>query len=138
MMILLVEDEPLIAMALEAELTDAGHTVRGPASTAWRALQLAEIATPDLALVDINLRDGVGQGIQLARELLSRFNIPSLFVSGQRAEAQANRDAALGFIEKPYNPAVVLKSIEVARSIRNGDTPPPQAIPRELELFDRG
>jgi two-component system, response regulator PdtaR len=136
-MILLVEDEPLIAMALEAELTDAGHTVRGPASTAGRALQLAEIAPPDLALVDINLRDGAGQGIQLARELSYRCGTPSLFVSGQRAEAEANQDAAIGFIEKPYDPAVVLKAIEIARIINEGGTPPPSAIPRGLELFRR-
>ena len=133
-MILLVEDEPLIAMALESELTDAGHTVRGPASTAARALQLAEISAPDLALVDINLRDGTGKGITLARELLTR-GTPSLFVSGQGMEARANRDAAIGLIEKPYSPEVVLKAIDVARLIFEGRSPAPDSIPRGLELF---
>ena len=134
MMILLVEDDFLIAMTLEAELTDAGHTVRGPASSASRALQLVELAVPDLALVDINLRDGRGQGIGLARALRQRWGVPSFFLSGQSSEARANRDAALGLISKPYRSETVLKAIDLAEALRAGQTPP-AALPHELELF---
>ena len=98
MEILVVEDESLIAMELEAALTDAGHLVRGPASTALRARLLADISRPDLALVDINLRDGHGSGVTLARELMQRWHTPSIFVSGQTREAQANKDAAIGHL----------------------------------------
>ena len=134
MMILLVEDDFLIAMTPEAELTDAGHTVRGPASSASRALQLAALAVPDLALVDINLRDGHGQGIGLARELRQRWGVPSPFLSGQSSEAHANRDAALGLISKPYRPETALKAIGLAEALWTG-RPPPAALPHGLELF---
>ena len=95
MMILVVEDDALIAMDLEGALSDAGHTVRGPASTAKRALEIAERAVPELALVDINLRDGRGSGIGLARQLHDRWGVWSYFVSGQRAEAYAAREVRL-------------------------------------------
>ena len=131
--ILLVEDDAIIAMTLEAALADAGYVVRGPASTAARGLEIAEREPPDLALVDINLRDG-SNGIDLARELLNRWGIPSLLISGQRMEAYANRDAALGYIGKPYSPDTVLASIEVAKHMIDG-LPPPTPLPRELELF---
>ena len=136
MKILLVEDEPLLAMMLEAELADAGHTLQGPASTAKRAIEIAEHEQPDLALIDIKLRDG-SSGINLARELLTRWGVPSLFVSGQRMAAYANRDLALGYIGKPYTPDTVLASIEVAERIIAGNQPAPEEIPPALELFTK-
>ena len=141
MIILLVEDEPLIAMVLGEVLADAGHTVRGPASTVRCGLKtlesgLPDLALPDLALVDINLRNG-DSGIDLARELLSRWGVPSLFISGQSIEAHANRDAALGFIGKPYSSEAVLASIKVLEHIMDGSPPPGPRIPRELELFEK-
>ena len=135
MQILVVEDEALTAMMIEGALSDAGHTVRGPASTASRALKLVEIAQPDLALVDINLRDGRGSGIGLARELQKRWGIPSLFVSGQITQARENRDAALGCLEKPYGTETLVACVAVADRLKQGETVPPEMIPPGLELF---
>ena len=115
---------------------DAGHQVVGTAATASRALEIAEASTPDLALVDINLRDG-SSGIEVARELLRRWNAPSLFVSGQSRAAHANKDAALGYIDKPYTPETVVASIEVAKAVLEGVTPTPPEVPRGLELFQK-
>lgn len=68
MLILIVEDDPLIALDLETILLDAGHLVQGPVSSAQRAIRLMErLVAPDLALVDINLI-GKGTGIDVARE----------------------------------------------------------------------
>lgn len=133
MIILIVEDEALIAMALEADLNDAGYEVLGPASTVGRALELAEATPPDLALVDINLRGG-GSGIEVARELLERWDAPSLFVSGQRLDAHRNKDAAIGYLGKPYSPQAVIASIEAASCILKGS--PPDYVPPGLELFN--
>ena len=135
MQILVVEDETLIAMDIEALLTDAGHTVRGPASTAALALELAELSRPDLALVNINLRDGHGAGIGLARELLDRWGVPSLFISGKAREAAQNSDAALGHLKKPYRLESVLASVEVAKLMMDGQRVPETAVPRELTVF---
>ena len=130
MQILIVEDEILLAMVLEDLMVDAGHTVCDFAPTAERALQLAEAARPDLALVDINLQDGRGSGVGLARELRQRLGIPSIFVTGQTSEALRNRDAALGYVNKPYKPETILACIEAADILKQGGKVPPDLIPR--------
>lgn len=131
-----MEDELLVAMEIEGILRDAGHETLGPASTARDALALAEGTTPDLALVNINLLDGKGAGIGLARTLLGRWGVPSIFVSGQRAEAEAARDAAIGFIDKPWRERLLLDSVGVAERIRRGGRP--GAVPAGLMLFETG
>ena len=132
MKILVVEDDVLIGFVLETELTNAGHEVIGPVGTVEKGLELAMATGPELALVNINLKDS-GDGIALARALLERLNCPSLFVSGNVIEARAAKDAALGFVAKPYNPAVVIESIEVVAQILHGQKP--AAVPAGLELF---
>ena len=74
MRILIVEDEALIAMALADGLEDAGHEVVGPAATIAEALALCDEAPPppELAVLDINLRDG-SSGVDVARALLERW-----------------------------------------------------------------
>ena len=134
MKVLLVEDEFLIALTMETTLSDAGYTVLGPVATVARALELARQDIPDLALVDINLRDG-GSGIELAREMHSRWMVPVLFVSGQRMDALANRDVALGFIGKPFEAAAMLAGVRVVQHLLEKRPPPPPESPRGLELF---
>lgn len=132
MIVLLVEDDPLVAMTLENALAEAGHTVHGPAFTAKHALEIATREKLTLALVDINLLDG-HPGVGLARELLKRWRVPSLLVSGECEEAHANQDAAIGYISKPYAPETVLAGVEVAEHLIEG-TPVPE-IPAQLEFF---
>lgn len=134
MIILLVEDEALIALTLEMTLDEAGYTILGPVATAARALELAERTVPDLALVNIDLRDG-DSGIILASELHHRWTVPVLFVSGQRADALAHRDVALGYLGKPYDPNVVLASLRVVRHLLEKRPPPEPRTPQGLELF---
>lgn len=135
MKILVVEDDALIAMMLDLALADAGHTVLGPVSTAKQGLAVAELAPPDLALVNINLADGHGSGIELARQLHQRWGIWSFFVSGQRDAAYGARDVALGYIGKPYTPETVLQAVEIARAIALGDIAAPAMSSARLELF---
>jgi CheY-like chemotaxis protein len=131
MPILIVEDEPIVAMHLAIELEAAGHTVIGPAATSLEALQLARQHLPWLALVDITL-NGRADGIELAR-VLQQLGIPSLFLSAQHAEARANKDAALGFIAKPYAAAHVCDSLDIVAAMLAGRTLP--AHTGALEVF---
>ena len=131
MRILIVEDEAVLALTLEVSLREAGHVVIGPAMTETRAIALVEMETPDLALVDIRLQGG-DSGTAVARRLRRR-GIPSLFLSGQIDEARAHRDNAIGCLGKPYSPAHVLASIEVAKAVIAGEDPP--ALPPGLELY---
>jgi two-component system, response regulator PdtaR len=130
--LLVAEDEALIALVLELELRGAGHEVLGPAATPEEALALAEGTRPELALIDINLVGG-GDGIALARALRDRHGVPSLFVSGQAPDALANRDAALGLVRKPYAPEDVARAVEAVAELLRGRRP--ARLPPGLELF---
>ncbi len=134
MRILIVEDEALIAWMLADSLEGAGHEVVGPAGTMAEALALCEAAPapPELALLDINLRDG-SNGVDVARALLERWGVLSIFASAQVVEARRARDVAFGCIHKPYAPQTVLRGVEAAREVMNGGQP--RAVPMGLELF---
>ena len=132
MLILIVKDEALIAMVLADSLEGAGHEVVGPAATMAEALALCEAGLPELALLDVNLRDG-SNGVDLARALFERWGVLSIFASGQVMEARQARDIALGYIRKPYEAQTVLRGVEVAREVMDGGTP--RHVPAGLELF---
>jgi CheY-like chemotaxis protein len=104
--ILIVEDEVLLALDLEDLLTDFGYVVCGIASTAWDAEQMAGDLKPDLVLTDIRLARG-SSGIDAARSIRAKFDIPSVFLSAQ-AEECVGEDLApisLGCLQKPCQPA---------------------------------
>ena len=133
MHVLIVEDDAVIAMVLADSLEDGGHEVVGPAATMAEALALCEAAAPpELAVLDIDLRDG-GSGVHLARALMERWGVPSIFASAQMMEARRARDIALGQIRKPYGTETVLRSVEVAREVMRGGKP--VTVPAGFELF---
>ncbi|MBN9067764.1 MAG: response regulator, partial [Rhizobiales bacterium] len=66
--VLIVEDEVLLAIDLESHLEALGQEIVGLAGDATQALALADVEHPDLALVDINLRDG-RTGLVISSEL---------------------------------------------------------------------
>ena len=132
MILLVAEDEALVALVLDLELCGAGHEVLGPAATPEEALALAEGTRPGLALIDIRLKDG-GDGVALARTLRERHGVPSLFVSGQAPDALAAKDAALGLVRKPYAPEDVARAVEAVAELLGGRRP--ERLPPGLELF---
>jgi DNA-binding response OmpR family regulator len=96
--ILLVEDQALVSMLVEEELTDAGYTVIGPFSTCAAALNWLRDDTPDLAILDLQLRDG--PATELARELQARKVGFAVFSGAMKAEAAPVFQEA-PWIEKP-------------------------------------
>ena len=116
MNILIVEDEVVAATALEATLTDAGHTVAGAATSAREALEIAARGGVELALLDINL-DGQGNGVELARDLLVSHGVPAVFVSGDHNKARGGYDVAIAYLRKPYTEQEVLAAVEGAQGI---------------------
>jgi two-component system, response regulator PdtaR len=119
MLILIVEDEPIVAWSLADALREAGHTILGPAASIDEAIQLCTRCMPRLALVDITL-DGRVEGIDLARRLKSEMSIASIFMTAQPMLARENADAALGLIEKPYLPELVSRAIAVIDEVLSG------------------
>lgn len=122
MIVLIVEDEPIIAISLASILESVGHTVLGPVGSKHEAISLCLQHHPAVALMDINLQ-GRSDGIELARTLKQQ-DIPSVFVSAQYAEAFQNRDAALGFIGKPYSATSLCDSLDIVATILAGQIPP--------------
>jgi DNA-binding NarL/FixJ family response regulator len=113
--VLIVEDEMLLAMDLEDMLLDAGYEVVGQASHMQQAITLAEQndGAIDVAIMDINLARGTN-GVETAAALRERWNIPSLFVSGnldKRTREAALPLSPLGFVGKPYSEREVLTSL---------------------------
>ena len=77
--VLVVEDEPLVAMELFMEIEDSGAIPVGPATTCEQAIALIREAAPDLALLDGNLN---GERIDPVADELAARETPFAFVSG--------------------------------------------------------
>ncbi|PWE52941.1 response regulator [Metarhizobium album] len=113
--VMIVEDEMLLALDLEDMLLDAGFMVVGQATDMDQAIALAEKAGGqiDVAIMDVNLARG-SNGVETAGALRTRWNIPSLFVSGnldEVARARAQQWNPVGFVGKPYSEREVLSSL---------------------------
>jgi DNA-binding response OmpR family regulator len=97
---LIVEDQALIGMALEAYLDEAGFQVAGPFMTNAAASAWLEDHTPDVAVVDVLLKDG--PCTQLVRALRRRA-VPVTIYSGLRSDSRPPELAAIPWLEKPVS-----------------------------------
>lgn len=79
--VLIIEDESIIAMELKALVESMGLSVTRIAARQEQAVEAAEDAKPGLVLSDIQLQDD-GSGIQAARDILNRYDVPIVFVTG--------------------------------------------------------
>ena len=131
MKLLIVEDDPLIGPAMRAVLSGAGHTVVGPVRDALKAIRIAEADHPDLALVDYHLA-GRDDGLCVVRRL-AELGVPSLLVTGFDHRAADVRDAALGFLHKPFSPTALIGAVDASGALLAGKAP--SDVPMALELF---
>lgn len=130
LLVLIAEDNALLAFMIEDALTEAGHQVLGPAGSVDGALELAARDIPDLALVDIDL-EGSRSGAELARELKERWGASCIFATGQIEKARESSRWALGVLIKPFSPDDVVRAVEVC----SGPVDAGARAPRALELF---
>jgi CheY-like chemotaxis protein len=90
--VLIVEDEAIIALEIKDRLMKMGYQVCGMASSADKAIKLAEQTSPDLILMDIKLK-GKMNGLEASEIIKKRFNIPSIFLTAfmdERPDASAD------------------------------------------------
>jgi CheY-like chemotaxis protein/transposase-like protein len=100
--ILIVEDDAIIAFDLAETVRSMGHVVCGNAATMDEALALAAEHTPTLALMDIRLAEG-DNGVEVARELRRRHSLPAIFVTAFPDELAKRGLEHLGpVIPKPF------------------------------------
>ena len=97
--ILIVEDEPLIAMMLEDFIESLGHDVRGPCESVAQALAAIDGDGFDLAILDVNLK---GESVWPVAAALRAKNIPFVLASGGHVEPPPAEFADTPMIEKPY------------------------------------
>jgi CheY-like chemotaxis protein len=106
--ILVVEDEPLVALDILAALEGAGADVVGSAGTAKEALGIIESASLDAALLDANLRGHPVDGIAAA---LAARNVPFLFVTGYGPESLPQAFAKTAMLPKPFGQQQLIAAV---------------------------
>jgi two-component system, response regulator PdtaR len=131
MLVLVVEDEVIIAYCSAAMLEGAGYEVLGPAHTSVEALKLARTKRPDIALIDIDL-ETPGAGIGVARQLHVLYGTTIVFTTGRFEQAELHSDIAVAALVKPFDPAELPRIVERAvsrrgHSLRSSATPPRSA-----------
>ncbi len=109
-LVLILEDEALIALTLQDDLQDAGYEVAGPFVTCAAASEWLGTNTPNTAILDATLKDGPCREIALE---LSRREVPFLIYSGH----QENEHLLAEFhhvtrIEKPVPSAVLIQACQ--------------------------
>jgi CheY-like chemotaxis protein/DNA-directed RNA polymerase specialized sigma24 family protein len=109
--ILIIEDEPLIALDLESIVTELGHQVVATAQTHEEAVAQAHSKRPGLVLADINLGDG-GSGIEAVSEILNSFDIPVIFITAYPEKLlTSERPEPTYLISKPFLPETVQAAV---------------------------
>jgi DNA-directed RNA polymerase specialized sigma24 family protein/CheY-like chemotaxis protein len=112
--ILIIEDEPLIAMDLEGIVGDLGHHVQGIARTHREAVSAVQQKKPDLVLADIQLADG-SSGLEAVHEILGSIQVPVIFITAYPERLlTGDRPEPVFLITKPFQPNMVKALISQA------------------------
>ncbi len=112
--IMIIEDEPLIAMDIEDMVSSLGHHVAGVARTHEEAVALYERTRPRMILADIQLADG-SSGIDAVNEILRDATLPVIFITAfpERLLTGTKPEPAF-LVTKPFNPDMVKALISQA------------------------
>jgi CheY-like chemotaxis protein len=78
--VLIIEDEPFIALDLQTLVEEQGHRVIGVARTHREALEATNRERPGLILADIQLADG-SSGLEAVNQILESFSVPVIFIT---------------------------------------------------------
>jgi DNA-directed RNA polymerase specialized sigma24 family protein/CheY-like chemotaxis protein len=120
--VLIIEDEPMIAMDLESIVEGLGHTVAGVARTHGEAVNAVSKEKPGLVLADIQLADG-SSGLDAVNEMLGSFEVPVIFITAYPDRLLTGERPEPAFlITKPYQPdtvkAIVSQALFFERSAK--------------------
>ena len=107
--VLVVEDEYLLADALDRALGAAGAAVLGPVASVEAALNLLGRVRPDAVVLDVNLD---GEMAYPVADALAASGVPYLFTTGYDQAALPQRHAAVRRLEKPVEMSVILRELE--------------------------
>ena len=109
--ILIIEDEPIIAMDIEKIVRDLGHDVVAVATTHSEAVAEAQKHQPGLVLADIQLADN-SSGIEAVQEILTDVTVPVIFITAfPERLLTGDRPEPAFLLTKPYQPATLRAAI---------------------------
>ena len=112
--VLIIEDEPIIAMDIETIVRDLGHSVVGVAVTRDEAVSIALAKRPGLVLADIQLADD-SSGIDAVKDILSEFEVPVIFITAfPERLLTGERPEPTFLITKPFQRSTVKAAIAQA------------------------
>ena len=112
--VLIIEDEPLIALDLEELVTSIGHTVKRVARTRSEAVAAFKANRPGLVLADIQLADG-SSGLDAINDILGETEVPVIFITAYPERVLTGlRPEPTFLISKPFCPETVKAVISQA------------------------
>jgi CheY-like chemotaxis protein len=112
--VLIIEDEPIIAMDIETIVRDLGHSVTGVAVTRDEAVAQALARRPGLVLADIQLADD-SSGIDAVKDILAEFQVPVIFITAfPERLLTGERPEPTFLITKPFQRSTVKAAIAQA------------------------
>jgi CheY-like chemotaxis protein len=112
--VLIIEDEPIIAMDIETIVRDLGHSVTGVAVTRDEAVAQALARRPGLVLADIQLADD-SSGIDAVKDILGEFQVPVIFITAfPERLLTGERPEPTFLITKPFQRSTVKAAIAQA------------------------
>ncbi len=136
--ILVVEDEPVIALDIKQRLNHLGYQVVAIADCAESALAAVAQHQPDLALMDIRIRGEIN-GIATAAKVRQEYNLPVVFLTAHADAAtlaQVKATQPFGYITKPFETQDLSTAIEIALSRQQAEIAIQNALIQEKELHE--
>ncbi|MEN5084168.1 response regulator [Bosea sp. TWI1241] len=112
--VLIIEDEPIIALDIETMVEELGHRPTGVARTHREAIELVAKKRPGLVLADIQLADG-SSGLDAVNEILESIDVPVIFITAYPERLlTGDRPEPAFLITKPFQPEAVKAAISQA------------------------
>jgi CheY-like chemotaxis protein len=112
--VLIIEDEPIIALDIEAMVEELGHSVTGIARTHREAVDMVRLHRPGLVLADIQLADG-SSGLDAVNEILGSIDLPVIFITAYPERLLTGEKPEPAFlITKPFQADAVKAAISQA------------------------
>jgi CheY-like chemotaxis protein len=119
--VLIIEDEPIIALDVAAVVQELGHAIVGITGSQTEAIAMARSRRPGLVLADINLGEG-GSGLTAVNEILKSVDVPVIFVTAYPERLlTGEKPEPTYLVTKPFTPdtlkATIFQALSVAPAV---------------------
>lgn len=119
--ILIIEDEPIIALDISGAVKSRGHEVVGIAQTREQAVEMARATRPELVLADIQLADD-SSGVDAANDIVGQIDVPIIFITAYPERLlTGDRPEPAFLISKPFSDRLLQVTISQALHARTQD-----------------